>query len=57
MKWGGGFQGEWGTDNTEDADPVGSLVGIYGTVKRSGGKEVGCFKGRWLTDNDARLII
>ena len=49
---GGGFQGVWGTDNTEDADPMGSLVGIYGNVKRAGGKEVSYFKGVWLTDND-----
>ena len=42
---GGGFQGVWGTDNTEDADPMGSLVGIYGKVKRAGGKEAGYFKG------------
>ena len=49
---GGGFQGEWGTDNAEDADPMGSLVGIYGKVKRAGGKEAGYFKGIWLTDND-----
>jgi len=49
---GGGFQGEWGTDNTEDADPMGSLVGIYGKVKRAGGQEAGYFKGIWLTDND-----
>ena len=49
---GGGFQGVWGTDNTEDADPTGSLVGIYGTVKRAGGHEVSYFKGIWLTDND-----
>jgi hypothetical protein len=46
---GGGFQGVWGTDN---ADPMGSLVGIYGKVKRAGGQEVGYFKGIWLTDND-----
>jgi len=48
---GGGFHGEWGTDNTADADPVGTLVGIYGKVKRAGGKEAGYFKGIWLTDN------
>jgi hypothetical protein len=49
---GGGFQSVWGTDNMEDTDPVGSLVGIYGKVKRAGGQEVGYFKGIWLTDND-----
>jgi len=49
---GGGFQGVWGTDNIEDADPIGSLVGIYGKVKRAGGNEVCYFKGIWLTDND-----
>ena len=49
---GGGFQGVWDTDNAEDADPMGSLVGIYGKAKRAGGQEVGYFKGIWLTDND-----
>ena len=49
---GGGFQGVWGTDNTEDADPMGSLVGIYGIVKRAGCQEVGYLRGVWLTDND-----
>jgi len=48
---GGGFQGVWGTDNTEDADPAGSLVGVYGKVKRASGNEVNYFKGLWLTDN------
>jgi len=49
---GGSFQGVWGADNTEDANPTGSLVGIYGKVKRAGGKQVNYFKGIWLTDND-----
>jgi hypothetical protein len=31
---------------------MGSLVGIYGKVKRAGGQEAGYFKGIWLTDND-----
>jgi hypothetical protein len=47
----GGFQGVWGTDNTEDADPMGSLVGIYGSVKKADGQEVSYFRGVWLTDN------
>jgi hypothetical protein len=49
---GGGFQGVWGTGNAEDADPMGSLVGIYGKVKRASGQEAGYFRGIWLTDND-----
>lgn len=48
---GGGFQGAWGTDNAEEADSTGSLVGIYGRVKRAGGREANYFKGIWLTDN------
>ena len=48
---GGGFQGEWGTDNAEQAVSTGSLVGIYGKVKRAGGKEANYLTGIWLTDN------
>jgi type II secretory pathway pseudopilin PulG len=47
---GGGFQGEWGTDNAEDADPMGSLVGIYGKVKRAD-KQINYFTGIWLADD------
>jgi hypothetical protein len=48
---GGGFQGVWGSDNAEETDSTGSLAGIYGRVKRAGGREVNYFKGVWLTDN------
>ena len=48
---GGGFQGVWGSDNAEEADSTGSLVGFYGRVKRAGGREANYFKGIWLTDN------